>query len=119
MRKKRITHGSMHTICISVKHNTHGHIWLLMNLGHWVIIDDVTTDKSSRMNSEVYKAVLSAHIQSNVGGKIRLSALQCRWLMIQNILQKQPKSLLKYRNGRFLNSEVPIAFHLLITKSWC
>ncbi len=29
------------------------------------IIDDVTADKSSRMNSEVFRAILSAHIQPN------------------------------------------------------
>ena len=28
-----------------------------------VFIDDVTADKSSRMNSEVFRAILSAHIQ--------------------------------------------------------
>ncbi len=30
-----------------------------------VFIDDVTADKSSRMNSEVFWAILSAHIQPN------------------------------------------------------
>ncbi len=29
------------------------------------IYDDVTADKSSRMNSEVFRAILSAHIQPN------------------------------------------------------
>ena len=33
--------------------------------GSLVFIDDVTADKSSRMNSEVFRAILSAHIQSN------------------------------------------------------
>ncbi len=33
--------------------------------GSLVFIDDVTTDKSSRMNSEVFRAILSAHIQPN------------------------------------------------------
>ncbi len=33
--------------------------------GSLVFIDDVTTDKSSRMNSEVFQAILSAHIQPN------------------------------------------------------
>ena len=35
---------------------------LLMTL---VFIDDVTADKSNRMNSEVFRAILSAHIQPN------------------------------------------------------
>ncbi len=30
-----------------------------------ILIDDVTADKSSRMNSEVFRAILSAHIQPN------------------------------------------------------
>ena len=33
--------------------------------GSLVFIDDVTADRSSRMNSEVYRAVRSAQIQSN------------------------------------------------------
>ncbi len=33
--------------------------------GSLVFIDDVTADKSSRMNSEVFRAILSAHIQPN------------------------------------------------------
>ena len=33
--------------------------------GSIVFIDDVTADKSSRMNSEVFRAILSAHIQAS------------------------------------------------------
>ena len=33
--------------------------------GSLVFIDDVTADRSSRMNSEVYRATLPAQIQSN------------------------------------------------------
>ncbi len=33
--------------------------------GSLVFIDDVTADRISRMNSEVFKAILSAHIQPN------------------------------------------------------
>ena len=33
--------------------------------GSLVFIDDVTADKSSRMNSEVFRALVSAHIQPN------------------------------------------------------
>lgn len=34
-------------------------------IGSLVFIDDVTADKSIRMNSEVFKAILSAHIPPN------------------------------------------------------
>ena len=37
--------------------------WLLMELGHWCLL--MTTDRSSRMNSEVCRALLSAQIQPN------------------------------------------------------
>ena len=33
--------------------------------GSLLFIDDVTADRSSRMNSDVYRAILSAHIQLN------------------------------------------------------
>ncbi len=33
--------------------------------GSLLFIDDVTADRSSKMNSEVFKAVISAHIQPN------------------------------------------------------
>ena len=33
--------------------------------GSLVFIDDVTADKSSRMNSEVFRAIVSAHSQPN------------------------------------------------------
>ncbi len=34
--------------------------------GSQVFINDVTADRSSRMNSEVFKAMLSTHNQPNV-----------------------------------------------------
>lgn len=37
--------------------------------GSLVFIDDVTADRSSRMNSEVHSSVLSAHVQPN-GAKL-------------------------------------------------
>ncbi len=53
----------------SVKHggvvSWRGHVWLPVETGSLVFIDDVTADKSSRMNSEVFRAILSAHIQPN------------------------------------------------------
>ena len=42
----------------------HGHVWRSMEL---VFIDDVTADRSSRMNSKVYRVLLSAHIQPHAG----------------------------------------------------
>ena len=62
--------------------------------GSLVFIDDVTADKSSRMNSGVYKALLSAQIQPN-------AAKRAGWCptekMTQNILQKQPKNFSRKR----------------------
>ena len=43
-------------------------VWACMaasGTGSLLFIDDVTADKSSRMNSEVFGAILSAHIQPN------------------------------------------------------
>lgn len=58
--------------------------WLL------VFIDDVSADGSSRMSAEVYRAILSARIiETNVA---KLIALQCEWIMTQNIMFKQPKT---------------------------
>ncbi len=59
--------------------------------GLLVFIDDVTEDRSSRINSEVYKAILSAQIQPNAAKLIG-------WRFIvqmdndPNIQQKQPRS---------------------------
>ena len=41
--------------------------------GSLVFIDDVIADKSSRMNSEVFRAILSSHIQPNVSELIGAS----------------------------------------------
>lgn len=40
--------------------------------GSLVFVDDVTADKSSRMNTEVFRAILSAQIQSNASKLIGL-----------------------------------------------
>ena len=53
--------------------------------GSFVFIDDVTADKSSRMNSEAFQAILSAHIQTNASELIgRRFTVQ----MDNDILQK-------------------------------
>ena len=54
---------------LSVKHGG-GSVaaWTCMaanGTGSLVFFDDVTADRSSRMNSEVYRVILSAQIQSN------------------------------------------------------
>ena len=40
----------------------HGHVWLPMELS-LVFIDDVTADRRNKMNSEMYRALLSAQIE--------------------------------------------------------
>ncbi len=67
-RRKGTAHDPKHTTS-SVKHGG-GSVtaWACMaasGTGSLVFIDDVTADKSSRMNSEVFRAILSAHIQPN------------------------------------------------------
>lgn len=42
----------------------HGHVWLTV---------EVSADRSSRMNCEVYKAILSAQIQPNTAKLIKAS----------------------------------------------
>ncbi len=67
-RKKGTAHDPKHTTS-SVKHGGGSVIaWACMaanGTGPLVFIDDVTADRSSRVNSEVFKAIPSAHIQPN------------------------------------------------------
>ncbi len=67
-RRKGTVHDPKHTTS-SVKHGGGSVMaWACMaacGTGSLVFIDDVTADKSSRMNSEVFRAILSAHIQPN------------------------------------------------------
>uniref|UniRef100_A0A3B5Q0B9 Transposase n=2 Tax=Xiphophorus maculatus TaxID=8083 RepID=A0A3B5Q0B9_XIPMA len=67
-RRKGTAHDPKHTTS-SVKHGG-GNVmaWACMafnGTGSLVFIDDITADKSSRMNSEVYRDILSAQIQPN------------------------------------------------------
>ncbi len=57
--------------------------------GLLVFSDDVTEDRSSRINSEVYRDILSAQIQSNAANLIGQRFI-VQVEMTQNILQKQP-----------------------------
>ncbi len=63
-RRKGTAHDPKHTTS-SVKHGGGSVMaWAYMaasGTGSLVFIDDVTADKSSRMNSEVFRAILSAH----------------------------------------------------------
>ncbi len=73
--------------------------------GSLVFIDDVTADKSSRMNSEVFRAILSAHIQPNA------SELIGRRFTVQmdndpKHTAKQPKSFWRERSGLLCNGQV-------------
>uniref|UniRef100_A0A8C5MV28 Transposase Tc1-like domain-containing protein n=1 Tax=Leptobrachium leishanense TaxID=445787 RepID=A0A8C5MV28_9ANUR len=67
-RRKGTAHDPKHTTS-SVKHGGGSVMaWACMaanGTGSLVVIDDVTADKSRRMNSEVFRAILSAHIQPN------------------------------------------------------
>lgn len=69
----------------------------------WVtsVCDDVTTDRSTVQ----YRAVLLGQIQRNAV-KFIGSASQCKWLMTENIVQKQPKSLSRKRNWIFYTGQV-------------
>ena len=66
--RKGTAHDPKHTTS-SVKHGGGSVMaWAYMaanGTGSLVFIDDVTADKSSRMNSEVFRAILSADIQPN------------------------------------------------------
>ncbi len=107
-RRKGTAHDPKHTTS-SVKHGGGSVMaWACMaasGTGSLVFIDDVTADKSSRMNSEVFRAILSAHIQPNA------SELIGRRFTVQmdndpSILQKQPKSFWRERSGLLCNGQV-------------
>ncbi len=72
--------------------------------GSLVFIDDVTADKSSRINSDVYRDILSDQIQPNAA-KLVGQPSQCRWSMNQNTLQKQLKNLSGQRNEIFFSGQ--------------
>ncbi len=75
-----------------------GHVWLPVETGSLVFIDDVTADKSSRMNSEVFRAILSAHIQPNA------SELIGRRFTVQ--MDNDPKHTAKSNQRVFEGKEV-------------
>lgn len=62
-----------------------------------VFFADMTADESGRINSEVYSAIFSAQTPPNTANPIG-QHYQCRWIMTQNILHRQPKILSRQRN---------------------
>lgn len=84
----------------SVKHGRCSELaWACMAAnvtGSLLVIDNVTANRSSRRSSDVYAAILSAQVQPNAA-KLMVDALQSRWIMNHNILQKQPKGFSRQR----------------------
>lgn len=73
----------------------YGHVWLTV---------EVSADRSSRMNCEVYKAILSAQIQPNTAKLIKASQIHSKRILAQRILQKQPKRFSRQTYGIFFQS---------------
>ncbi len=87
--------------------------------GSLVFIDDVTADKSSRINSEVFRAILSAHIQPNASELIG----RCFTVQMDNDPKhtaKATKEFLKGKKWTVMQSPdlnpIEHAVHLLKTK---
>ncbi|KAG2467810.1 TCB1 transposase, partial [Polypterus senegalus] len=127
-RRRGTAHYPKHTTS-SVKHSGGSVMaWACMaasGTGTLVFIDDVTQDRSSRMNSEVFRDILSAHIQLN---SVKLIG---RRFMIQ--MDNDPKHTAKatqdFIKAKKLNilalpsqspdiNPIEHAFHLLKTKLW-
>ena len=88
-RRKGSAHDAKHTSS-SVKHSG-GRVMVLAcmaasGVASLIFIDDVNPDGNSRMNSEVYKNILSANLRRNasvIGGETS----SCSKTMTQNTLQ--------------------------------
>ena len=125
-RGKGTAHDPKHTTS-SVKHGGGSVIaWACMaanGTGSLVFIDDVTADKSSRMNSEVFWAILSAHIQPNASELIG----QHFTVQLDNDLKRTVKATKEFFKAKKWDvmqwasqspdlNPIAHAFHLLKTK---
>lgn len=82
--------------------------------GSLVFSDYMSTDRSSRMKSAVYRATFSTQGQSNAAKLIRQHfVVQILYITTQNI----PKNFLRQINGMFsVSKSSNLTFHLLMTK---
>ena len=102
-RKKGSAHDPKHTSS-SVKHGGGSVMaWACMaasGVGSLIFIDDVTHDGSSRMNSEVYKNIMSANLGRNVSKLIGRNFIMQQDNDPKHTVNKQRTSLGR-KSGRF------------------
>jgi len=87
MRRKQYPLDTAHDPKHKTSSEKHGggSVWLPVAMDHWCLLMMYEEDRSSRMDYEVYRNILSTQIQPNAAKLVR-SALRYRWTMIQNTL---------------------------------